>query len=214
MVRITFNRIIIILFIFSAITAESVSQTSYILNPESSKVTILGTSSLHDWEMEVRDIDFSTTVLIDGEVISGIQDTYFSCTTTSIVSDYKLMDKKTYEALKAEEFSSIEFKMINGKISLITGNEFSGTATGYLSIAGKTKEVNVPFSGNLLNDGQLDLEGKVNLKMSEFDIDPPKAMAGTLKTGDEVSIVYSLKLEKNNTGKQISEIKAGSSIVN
>ena len=214
MVRITFNRIIIILFIFSAITAESVSQTSYILNPESSKVTILGTSSLHDWEMEVRDIDFSTTVLIDGEVISGIQDTYFSCTTTSIVSDYKLMDKKTYEALKAEEFSSIEFKMINGKISLITGNEFSGTATGYLSIAGKTKEVNVPFSGNLLKDGQLDLEGKVNLKMSEFDIDPPKAMAGTLKTGDEVSIVYSLKLEKNNTGKQISETKAGSSIVN
>ena len=214
MARITFNRIIIILFIFSAIAAESVSQTSYILNPESSKVTILGTSSLHDWEMEVRDIDFSTTVLIDGEVISGIQDTYFSCTTTSIVSDYKLMDKKTYEALKAEEFSSIEFKMINGKISLITGNEFSGTATGYLSIAGKTKEVNVPFSGNLLNDGQLDLEGKVNLKMSEFDIDPPKAMAGTLKTGDEVSIVYSLKLEKNNTGKQISETKAGSSIVN
>jgi len=214
MARITFNRIIIILFIFSAIAAESVSQTSYILNPESSKVTILGTSSLHDWEMEVRDIDFSTTVLIDGEVISGIQDTYFSCTTTSIVSDYKLMDKKTYEALKAEEFSSIEFKMINGKISLITGNEFSGTATGYLSIAGKTKEVNVPFSGNLLNDGQLDLEGKVNLKMSEFDIDPPKAMAGTLKTGDEVSIVYSLKLEKNNTGKQISETKAESSIVN
>jgi len=214
MVRITFNRIIIILFIFSAIAAESVSQTSYILNPESSKVTILGTSSLHDWEMEVRDIDFSTTVLIDGKVISGIQDTYFSCTTTSIVSDYKLMDKKTYEALKAEEFSSIEFKMINGKISLITGNEFSGTATGYLSIAGKTKEVNVPFSGNLLKDGQLDLEGKVNLKMSEFDIDPPKAMAGTLKTGDEVSIVYSLKLEKNNTGKQISETKAGSSIVN
>ena len=214
MARITFNRIIIILFIFSAIAAESVSQTSYILNPESSKVTILGTSSLHDWEMEVRDIDFSTTVLIDGKVISGIQDTYFSCTTTSIVSDYKLMDKKTYEALKAEEFSSIEFKMINGKISLITGNEFSGTATGYLSIAGKTKEVNVPFSGNLLNDGQLDLEGKVNLKMSEFDIDPPKAMAGTLKTGDEVSIVYSLKLEKNNTGKQISETKAGSNIVN
>ena len=119
-----------------------------------------------------------------------------------------------YEALKAEEFSSIEFRMINGKISSITGNEFNGTATGYLSIAGKTKEVNVPFSGNLLNDGQLDLEGKVNLKMSEFDIDPPKAMAGTLKTGDEVSIVYSLKLEKNNTGKQISETKAGSSIVN
>lgn len=214
MVKITFNRIIIILFLFLTITAESISQTSYILNPANSKMTILGTSSLHDWEMEVTDIDFSTTLLIDGKVISGIQDIYFSCTTTSIVSDYKLMDKKTFEALKAEEFSSIEFRMLNGKISLITGNEFSGTVTGYLSIAGQTKEVNVPFHGNLLDNGQLDLEGKVNLKMSEFDVDPPKAMAGTLKTGDEVSIVYTLKLEKNNIGKQISETKAGRSIVN
>jgi len=214
MVKITFNRIIIILFLFLTNTAESISQTSYILNPANSKMTILGTSSLHDWEMEVTDIDFSTTLLIDGKVISGIQDTYFSCTTTSIVSDYKLMDKKTYDALKAEEFSSIEFRIINGKISLITGNEFSGTVTGYLSIAGQTKEVNVPFRGNLLNNGQLDLEGKVNLKMSEFGIDPPKAMAGTLKTGDEVSIVYALKLEKNNIGKQISETEAGRSIVN
>lgn len=214
MVKITFNRIIIILFLLLTITADSISQTSYILNPESSKMTILGTSSLHDWEMEVRDIDFSTTLLTDGKVISGIQDTYFSCITASIVSDYKLMDKKTYEALKAEEFSNIEFRLINVKISYITGNEFSGTATGYLSIAGQMKEVNVPFRGNLLNDAQLDLEGKVNLKMSEFDIDPPKAMAGTLKTGDEVSIVYTLKLEKNNTGKQILETKAGRSIIN
>lgn len=214
MVKIIFNRIIVILFLTLTITSGLLSQTSYILNRESSKMTILGTSSLHDWEMEVGDIDFSTTLLTDGKVISGVQDTYFSCTTTSIVSDYKLMDKKTYEALKAEEFSNIEFRMINGKISLITGNAFSGTATGYLSIAGQTKEVNVPFHGNLHNDGQLDMEGKVNLKMSEFDIDPPKAMAGTLKTGDEISIVYSLKLEKNNTGKQISETKAGGSTVN
>jgi hypothetical protein len=214
MVKITYNRIIIILFLLLTITADSISQTSYILNQGNSKMTILGTSSLHDWEMEVRDIDFSITLITDGKVISGIQDTYFSCTTTSIVSDYKLMDKKTYNALKAEEFSSIEFRMINGNISIITGNEFSGTAAGYLSIAGQTREVNVPFRGNLLNNGQLDLKGKVNLKMSEFDIDPPTAIAGTLKTGDEVSIVYTLKLEKNNIGKQISETKAGRSIVN
>jgi hypothetical protein len=185
------------------------SQTSYVLNPENSKMTILGTSSLHDWEMVVMDINCSAKLTTDGKNISGIQDTRFSAISTSIVSDYKLMDKKTYDALKAEEFSSINFKMIDGEILSVTGDKFNGMVTGYLSIAGQTKEVKVPFSGSLLENGQLKLKGKVDLKMSEFKIDPPTALMGTLKTGDNVSIVYSFELEKS-INNQISEVKTGS----
>src|SRR4030042_3303319 len=182
------RKISIYLSLFLIISAETMSQTSYILNPENSKMTIMGTSSLHDWQMDVKEIDCSTTLITDGKSIRGIHDTQFSCSVTSIVSEYKLMDKKTYEALKAEEFSNIFFKMISGKIISMTGNEFSGTATGYLSVAGQTKEINVPFSGNILNNGQVKMDGKVDLKMSEFKVDPPTALMGTLKTGDEISI--------------------------
>ena len=203
------RKISIYLSLFLIISAETMSQTSYKLNPENSKMTILGTSSLHDWQMDVKDIDCSMALLTEGENIRGIQDTWFSCITTSIMSDYNIMDKKTYEALKAKEFSNIFFKMISGKIISMAGKEFSGTATGYLSIAGQTKEIKVPFHGNILEKGQVKVEGKVDLKMSEFKIDPPTAMLGTLKTGDEISIVYSLELEKNIINDQISEVKAG-----
>jgi polyisoprenoid-binding protein YceI len=90
----------------------------------------------------------------------------------------------------------------------MTENEFNGTATGFLSLAGQTKEIKVPFHGNLLENGKMIVEGKVDLKMSEFKIEPPTAMLGTLKTGDEISIVYSLELEKAMINKQISEVKA------
>ena len=207
------RKISIYLSLFLIISAETMSQTSYKLNQENSKMTILGTSSLHDWQMDVKDIDCSMALITEGENIRGIQDTWFSCITTSIMSDYNIMDKKTYEALKAEEFSNIFFKMISGKIISMTGNEFSGTATGYLSVAGQTKEIKVPFHGNILEKGQVNVEGKVDLKMSEFKIDPPTAILGTLKTGDEISIVYSLELEKSMINKQISEVKARSSVM-
>jgi len=210
--KISIKNISIYLSLFLIISAETMSQTSYILNPENSKMTILGTSTLHDWQMEVKDIDCSMALITERENIRGIQDTWFSCITTSIVSDYNIMDKKTYEALNAKEFSNITFRMINGKIISMTGNEFSGTATGSLSVAGQTREIKVPFRGNLKENGQMKVEGKVDLKMSEFKIDPPTAMLGTLRTGDEISIVYFLELEKSMINKQISEVKARSSI--
>jgi polyisoprenoid-binding protein YceI len=124
------------------------------------------------------------------------------------------MDKKTYEALKAEQFSSINFRMKTGEILSESGNEFSGTITGNLFIAGQTKEINIPFHGNVLEDGSVNVKGKVNLKMSQFNIDPPTAMLGTLKTGDDISIVYSFEFENPADSPQLSERKSGSGIGN
>jgi hypothetical protein len=194
----------IYLFLFLAFSAESMSQSSYILNPVNSEMAILGTSSLHDWQMEVKDINCSATMITDGKNVRGIRDARFNCVTTSIVSDYKLMDKKTYEALKADEFSSIDFKMTDGKVNSISANEFSGIASGYLSIAGQKREVDIPFKGYLWMEGQVKLEGKVVLKMSEFNIEPPTALLGSLKTGDEVSIVYSFLFENIDLKKSIA----------
>lgn len=214
MKKIRFIYIGIGLSLFLILCRDTASQTSYILNQDGSKMTILGTSSLHDWQMEVRNFKCSTNFITQDKKISGIQFAEFSCIPTSIVSDYKLMDKKTYEALKAEEFSSINFKMKKEDIISKTANEFNGILTGNLFIAGQTREIKVPFRGRLLKDGQLKVEGEINLKLSDFKIDPPTAMLGTLKTGDEISIVYSFEFENPGNLKQLSETKAGSGIVN
>jgi polyisoprenoid-binding protein YceI len=182
------------------------SQTSYSINPVNSKMIIQGTSSLHDWQMEVRDMDCSTKINTDGKKINGIQFIEFSCVPTSIVSDYKLMDKKTYEALKADVYSKIDFKMKKEKLISGSGHDFNGMVTGNLSIAGETKEIEVPFQGHLLDNGHVQVQGTVNLKLSDFNIDPPTAMFGTLKTGDNISIVYSIELDSQDSERQLSEI--------
>ena len=192
----------IYLFLFFIFCGDSVSQKSYVLNPEKSKMTIQGTSSLHDWEMEVRDMNCLTKIMTAGRKLSSVQYIEFSCSPTSIMSDYKLMDKKTYEALKANDYSKIDFKMKNGEIVSSTEDEFNGSVTGNLFIAGQTREIKFPFNGNLLENGHIVIEGKVSLKMSEFKIDPPTAMLGTLKTGDEISILYSIDLSSQDISKR------------
>jgi hypothetical protein len=184
-------------FLFMIISSNALSQVNFNIIPENSTMTIQGTSSLHDWHMEVTDLECSATLLMNEEHINSIRDTWFSCKTKSIISDYKLMDNKTYDALKADEFSKITFRMADTRDISLPGNKFTGNITGTLSIAGEVKEIDVPFRGQILAGDQLELEGKVPLKMSEFNIEPPTALMGTLKTGDEVWISYSLKLKKD-----------------
>ena len=199
--------IVIILFLF--ISVNSNSQVRYSSIKDKSTMTIRGTSSIHDWDMKVTDLECSATLLFQEKGINSIRDTWFSCRTKSIISDYNLMNNKTYEALKADEFSSIIFKMTDkGDISL-PGDEFTGDITGYLSIAGKVKKIDIPFRGKLMVNGQVELEGQVLLKMSEFNIEPPTALMGTLKTGDEVWIIYSLKLERDTGDRTASSINIG-----
>jgi len=194
----------IVIFLFLIISSDSISQVHYNVIPTSSTMIIHGTSSIHDWQMEVTDLECSATLLVTGNYINSIRETRFLCKTKSIISDYKLMNNKTYEALKADEFSIITFTMTNaGDISL-PGNEFNGSINGFLSIAGEIKEIDVPFRGRLLTNGQVELEGRVPLKMSEFNIDPPTALMGTLKTGDEVWISYSLKMERDMSKETIA----------
>jgi hypothetical protein len=182
------------------------SQIGYYINPVNSKMTIQGTSSLHDWQMEVRDMNLSTKLTTDGRKINSIQFIEFSCVPTSIVSDYKLMDKKTYEALRTDVYPKIAFRMNKEKLLTVSGNDFNGIVIGNLFIAGETREIEVPFQGHLLDNGQVMVQGTVNLKLSDFSIDPPTAMFGTLKTGDNISIVYSIELDSQGGAKQLSEI--------
>jgi polyisoprenoid-binding protein YceI len=106
------------------------------------------------------------------------------------------MDRKAYSALKVTAFPEIKFTSISAIGISPDNNKFRDNLAGNLFIAGKSVPVSIPLTGALSNingTNKIDVSGEIELKMSDFDITPPTAMLGTLKTGDKVKVLFSFQ---------------------
>ena len=188
------SRIIRVLMLTIAVTALTSYGKYYELSKEGNEILIIGTSNLHDWNMNVVKSSCEAEFDTDGLRLKSINKVIFSCKPSDIKSNSNLMDRKTHEALKAEKFPVIKFSLSSGTEIKSDNRNFSGNLKGTLLVAGVTKIVEIPFTGFVNDDNSLRVEGSVDLKMSDFKISPPTALLGTLKTGDNISVSFSLKL--------------------
>jgi polyisoprenoid-binding protein YceI len=167
------------------------SQQAVSLIPASSTMTIQGTSSLHDWEEKVDQFEVNFSVKTRDKEITSIERANFICKTKSISSESSMMTNKTLEALKAKDYPDISFKLVSvDKLSSQEGN-FSGTISGDITLAGVTKRISISFTGSNVNK-RIALKGSKMVSLKDYNIKPPTAMMGTLKTGDQVTISFNL----------------------
>jgi|AntRauTorckE6833_2_1112554.scaffolds.fasta_scaffold03256_2 polyisoprenoid-binding protein YceI len=183
----------ILIFLF-AVTATA--QNVYKLNEKNSKLSVTGTSSLDDWEMEATGFSAETGLKLADGSVSEIQYIKFSAPVAKLESGKNIMDNKANDALQEKKFSQIKFILKGDKPLAWSGKNTS--LNGMLTIAGKTKEIKVPMDFNIVSDRQFKASGKVRLKMSDFGIEPPTAIFGTLKTDDEVEVKFDFEFNRAN----------------
>jgi polyisoprenoid-binding protein YceI len=189
------NRILLTtLALFLGLTLTA--QTNYKL--KDSKMTIAGTSTLHDWVSDVMEMTASGSFVVNNQEIEEIKNLKVSIKVKSIESSKgSIMNNKTYNALEEETHPYISFTLrnVNSMETTYFGQQIQ--ATGNLTIAGNTQTVNLEVKGKVQPNGDLTFEGSKELNMEDFGIDPPRAMLGTLKTGELVTIEYSITLSKS-----------------
>lgn len=173
------------------------AQDVYKLNEENSSLLISGTSTVHDWEITAEKFSCETTVKRNDEGTLNIAQINFSCNSEDIKSHNRIMDNKTHDALQEDKYQVISFRLTSPEKIQNPGEK--AVVKGLLTIAGKTKEVNITPQFNFKNGNSFKVTGEVPLKMSDFDIEPPTAMLGTLKTGDEVVIKYDFEFDKTSS---------------
>ena len=181
----------VILWIAFTIVPLTISAQSFSLNNGEGEVTVTGTSTLHDWEEVAEQKSGSITLDNTGE-LPKITSLKFVVEAESLKSGKGAMDKNTYKALETKDHKQIVFEFNSIKsISPITAtsNKYKVVAAGNLTIAGSTNSIELPFNLNI-NGGKVLLEGKKALKMTDYNIDPPKALLGTITTGDEIEVHY------------------------
>ncbi len=184
-------------FILSLVTFVIVNGQAYNkYSIDRNDIRIKGTSNLHDWEMVVEKVKGNLDADIKNNKIITINSLTLTVDANSITSGKSIMDNKTYKALKSDLYPIIQFTLL--EISEIKSSDKGQLikARGILSVAGIKKNIPVTVTGSMSDDGSLSFTGGKTLKMSDFKIEPPTAIFGTLKTGDIVNIEFDVLFKK------------------
>jgi len=179
-------------FIFLLFLQLQTSAQTYIA--KNAKITIDGTSTMHDWSSVVTKATIQSDFTISNGVIQKLNSATVTMETKSLKStkNSSLMDDRTYSTLKADKFPNITFVLTKVASIQQVGNEATVTVTGNLTIGGVSKPTDLILKIKTLPNGEIEVKGTKKITMSNHGIKPPSFMLGALKVADEVTITYSV----------------------
>jgi len=173
------------------ISAYSFSQNTYTIGGKT-EITIAGTSNVHDWDEKAEAMTGSGGVTWNTDGTFNLTSLFIRIECKAIKSTHgSIMDNKTYDALKADKYPSITYKLttpLNNIKPSATGTTIS--TTGDITIAGVTKTITMQVKITGTSNGLLSFEGTKGLKMSDFGVSPPTAFMGAMKVGDGVVVTF------------------------
>ena len=181
------------------------SQTAYVTagTPE---ITIGGTSNVHDWEETVETLNGTGTISWNTDGSFNLSSLLIKVDCKAIKSSHgSIMNNKTYDALKADKFPTIIYKLTTPLVSIKpSASGITVTTAGQITIAGVTKSISMEVRVVGDSGGQLLFEGTKTLKMTDFGISPPTAFMGAMKVGDNVTVKFKSNFSKAQTSIQIN----------
>jgi hypothetical protein len=185
---------VIVLFIQLSATLL-VAQEKYNLGV-TQELKVTGTSTLHDWEMTSEGARGEALIELNGSQIGKIEDLKVDFPVNSLKSGNSRMDRTAYASIDADKHTHVRFVMTH--VRSITANSI--VAEGNLTIAGTTRPVTLQTSYQV-KDGAVQFSGSEKITFSQFDVDAPTALLGTVKTGDELEISFKATFSPSSTIK-------------
>jgi len=180
---------------FMLFTAGTLFAQSFRMDP-SSEIIIEGTSNIHDWEMKTNSKQGGAVLEMQDGKLTGISKLQVSVSAESLDSGKGAMDKNTYKALNTKKHKNIEFKLDEvKKIEAGSNNSYKINGLATIKIAGVAKQVAVIFTATL-NGQNLRIDGQQKINMTHYKVDPPTAMFGTIKTGEEITVKFKSTFSK------------------
>ena len=107
------------------------------------------------------------------------------------------MERDLQRALRAEAHPMIVFRfldLVGGLTHDIDGGSYHATVTGRLSLAGRSRDVDVRIEARRLARDRFRLRATLPLRMTDFDVTPPTALFGAIKAKDDLTVQFDLLL--------------------
>jgi polyisoprenoid-binding protein YceI len=186
------------LFLLLSMVISFTAMTQTVYHSGTFDLRLNGTSNLHDWEMKAEKGNSAATFVVNAQgQVTALSSLSFTLPASNLKSGHSAMDKNTYKALNTDKNPTISFVMTSSTIKATGGNNYQIACVGNLSIAGTVKHTDLVATGKYNPaDKSFTVTGVKKMKMTDYNVAPPKALMGTIKTGDAISISYNLKFTK------------------
>ncbi len=166
------------------------------VDPES-RLWIEGTSNLHEWSCKATALD--ATIEVDAAAVQlavappkMLKRVQVKVPVKSLKCGHGGMDDNVYKALRADSDSQISYILGSFEATPSETSDFSLRTVGTLLIAGKENTITMDVAAVRLPDGTIKATGTVPIKMTDYGIQPPTAIFGRLKTGNDVKVKFEL----------------------
>jgi polyisoprenoid-binding protein YceI len=168
------------------ISLPLLAQTATVVAPESS-VSVAGTSNRNDWTVYAPQLEGTLRLQGSGAAMA-VSSADIRIHTPAIESrNSVIMDRLMHSALKTAEHPYIVFSL-NQAVSVRGAAPVA--AKGKLTVAGVTRDIDMTVRAERLADGRIKVSGSYPMKMTDYEITPPTAMFGQLRTADAVTVHF------------------------
>lgn len=175
-------------------------QSDLSLSPDYS-MGIEGTSNVRDWSAEITSMDGTLTLregvtdlstltpedLISLELQIPVED---------IDTDTRRLTSNIHKYLKEDDQPIITFELQRILSVESTENGTNIQAEGVITAAGKTHTTVMNVTAKQADNSGMQFSGSQQLKMTDFDIDPPTAMLGAIRAVDEITVNYTVQFNR------------------
>lgn len=198
MKRLNYLAFLITLFYLPANNTAAQNSTFELSLADGHEMVIDGTSNIRDWDADVKtinatfrmaDVDLSDPSAISADHFETLE---FSIPVEDIESGSGRLTKNIHKYLKGDDHPNITFNMTDVESVSVDGDKVMITANGVVNAAGVDNKTTMQVEATLNGDGTITFTGAHEMKMTDFNIDPPTAMLGSIRARDEFDLVYNL----------------------
>lgn len=167
--------------------------------PTAGKIWLEGQSTLHAYKTEATSFDVALDAAEQAPIDQLLQKNELRGATLTLPvvhlrSGESKLDANLRDALKVRNNPDIVFKAAKIEAAPVEGQTFPVKLVGTLKVAGVEKAETIDAQGKLEN-GALRLTGTKPLKMTDFKVDPPVMMLGTIRCSNEINIKFDMLLK-------------------
>lgn len=177
-------------------TAESSPINAKLL--ETGSMTITGSSTLHDWEVEATEYTVRFQVpgawfRSEGNWTGGeVAELVVTVPVEQLDGGKNKMNRDLREALRFRDHPDIQFTWDTIQFTGATDTGRRADVSGRVFIAGVERAIRFEADISLNEWSQIVASGSVELNMRDFEIDPPTAFFGVIRADEIVYLKFEL----------------------